>query len=117
MFGTAVEYSETAAVSVGKKEHHRTSLGELFQRSKLVGDDNFVAKDYDKRSERDHADKFSAMNLVKEKLKRRMFHSCSKNSSSIDSASADTKLNKVHFIFLLFIQTRINVTHYHIIIF
>jgi hypothetical protein len=45
------------------------------------------------------------MNLMKEKVKKRMFHSCSKNSASmngggsVDSASAaETKLNKVNIV-------------------
>ncbi|KAJ1435491.1 hypothetical protein SESBI_05002 [Sesbania bispinosa] len=57
----------------------------------------------DKRTERE-ADK-SAMNLMKGKLKKRMFHTCSRNSTSIsgggpiDSASAETKLNKILHMF------------------
>ncbi|CAL5191404.1 unnamed protein product [Lathyrus oleraceus] len=99
LFGTTVEYSETAAASVGgNRKEHRTSLGELFQRSKMAEESCF-GKD-DKRD----AEKYSAMNLVKEKVKKRMFHSCSKNSSSIiggngDSASAETKLNKILHMF------------------
>jgi len=107
LFGTAVEMSETAVTSVGKKEH-RTSLGEHFQRSKLADEISFgmkFEKEFDKRNERD-SEKYSALNMVKEKLKKRMFHSCSKNSSStnggnVDSASAETKLNKVCILILM----------------
>lgn len=97
LFGTAIELSETTTVA---KKEHRTSLGELFQRSKLA-EENLSAKSEkeDKRIERD-ADK-SAMNLMKEKLKKRILHASSRSSTSInggpvDSASAETKLNKVH---------------------
>ncbi|XP_061374409.1 protein LAZY 1-like [Gastrolobium bilobum] len=98
LFGTAIEVSETTTVS---KKEHRISLGELFQRSK---EENFSAKceKEDKRTERE-ADK-SALNLMKEKLKKRMFHACSRSSTSIsggpiDSASAETKLNKILHMF------------------
>ncbi|CAJ2669354.1 unnamed protein product [Trifolium pratense] len=109
LFGTAFEMSETNVTSVTKKEH-RTSLGELFQRSKMADsqENNFgvkFEKEFDKRSERD-GEKYSAMNLMKEKVKKRMFHSCSKNSGSmngggsVDSASAaETKLNKILHMF------------------
>ncbi|XP_057440421.1 protein LAZY 1-like [Lotus japonicus] len=101
LFGTAIELSETTT-TVAKKEH-RTSLGELFQRSKLA-EENYGAKieKEERRAERE-GDK-SAMNLMKEKLKRRMLHACSRNSTStsggpFDSASADTKLNKILHMF------------------
>ncbi|KAK8466156.1 hypothetical protein PHAVU_008G017100 [Phaseolus vulgaris] len=100
LFGTAIELSETTAAA---KKENRTSLGELFQRSKSA-EENFSAKceKEDKRTEKE-LDK-SAMNLMKEKLKKRMLHAYSKNSSSInggpiDSASAETKLNKILHMF------------------
>jgi hypothetical protein len=109
LFGTTFEMSETNVTSVVTKKEHRTSLGELFQRSKLAEENNFgmkFEKEFDKRSERD-GEKYSAMNLMKEKVKKRMFHSCSKNSASmngggsVDSASAaETKLNKVNIVIL-----------------
>ncbi|KAL2959408.1 hypothetical protein AAZX31_18G265700 [Glycine max] len=101
LFGTAIELSETTAAAA--KKEHRTSLGELFQRSKSA-EENFSAKceKEDKRAEKE-VDK-SAMNLMKEKLKKRMLHAYSKNSTSInggpiDSASAETKLNKILHMF------------------
>lgn len=106
LFGTAIELSETTTTTtttVAKKEH-RTSLGELFQRSKLAEEINSAkCEREDKRTERE-ADK-SAMNLMKEKLKKRMLHASSKNSTSasggpVDFASAETKLNKVHTLIL-----------------
>ncbi|XP_020231984.1 protein LAZY 1 isoform X2 [Cajanus cajan] len=101
LFGTAIELSETTAAAA--KKEHRTSLGELFQRSKS-SEENFSAKceKEEKRTEKE-VDK-SAMNLMKEKLKKRMLHAYSKNSTSlnggpIDSASAETKLNKILHMF------------------
>lgn len=107
LFGSAIELSETTTVAVAKQKEHRTSLGELFQRTKLaeenIGGNN---KDDNKRSERE-ADK-SAMYLMKKKLKKRMLHTSSRSSSSataaaqpVDSASAERKLHKVHFHILL----------------
>ncbi|KAK7374773.1 hypothetical protein VNO80_08212 [Phaseolus coccineus] len=100
LFGTAIELSETTAAA---KKENRTSLGELFQRSKSA-EENFSAKceKEEKRTEKE-LDK-SAMNLMKEKLKKRMLHAYSKNSASInggpiDSASAETKLNKILHMF------------------
>ncbi|KAF7839649.1 protein LAZY 1-like isoform X2 [Senna tora] len=101
LFGSAIEMSETTT-TVAKKEH-RTSLGELFQRSKLA-EENSGGKweREDKRTERE-ADK-SAMNLMKRKLKKRMLLASSRNSASIngapvDSASAETKFHKILHMF------------------
>ncbi|KAK7340825.1 hypothetical protein VNO77_21539 [Canavalia gladiata] len=93
LFGTAVELSETTTTA---KKEHRTSLGELFQRSKSA-EDNINAK-CEKETDK------SSKNLKKEKLKKRMSHASSKSSSSIsggpiDSASAETKLNKILHMF------------------
>jgi len=104
LFGSAIELSETTTVAVAKQKEHRTSLGELFQRTKLaeesIGGNN---KDDNKRTERE-ADK-SAMHLMKKKLKKRMLHTSSRTSSTaqppVDSASAERKLHKVHFHILL----------------
>ncbi|KAL2329655.1 hypothetical protein Fmac_017236 [Flemingia macrophylla] len=101
LFGTAIELSETTPAAA--KKEHRTSLGELFQRSKS-SEENFSAKceKEEKRTEKE-MDK-SAMNLMKEKLKKRMLHAYFKSSTSvnggpIDSASAETKLNKILHMF------------------
>ncbi|XP_057426929.1 protein LAZY 1-like [Lotus japonicus] len=79
----------------------RTSLGELFQRSKLA--DQEINEKGDKISEKE--DK-SALHLVRKKLKKKiLLHTCSRNSSSnnggpVDSAnSADTKLRKILHMF------------------
>ncbi|XP_027364849.1 protein LAZY 1-like [Abrus precatorius] len=100
LFGSAIELSETTTVA---KKEHRTSLGELFQRSKLA-EENFGSKfeKDDKRTERE-ADK-SAMHLMKKKLKKRMLHTSSRSSTStsggpVDSASAERKLHKILHMF------------------
>ncbi|CAJ1977822.1 unnamed protein product [Sphenostylis stenocarpa] len=93
LFGSAIELSETTTVAVAKQKEHRTSLGELFQRSKLAEEND------NKRSERE-ADK-SAMHLMKKKLKKRMLHTSSRSSTSqpVDSASAERKLHKILHMF------------------
>ncbi|KAI9077742.1 hypothetical protein K1719_040228 [Acacia pycnantha] len=96
LFGSAIELSETTTVA---KKEQRTSLGELFQRSKA--EENSGAK-FEKEDKRE-ADK-SAMNLMKKKLKKRMLLASSRNSTSInggpvDPASAETKLHKILHMF------------------
>ncbi|TKY50530.1 hypothetical protein E2542_SST22034 [Spatholobus suberectus] len=102
LFGSAIELSETTT-TVAKKEH-RTSLGELFQRSKLA-EESFGAKceKDDKRTTEREADK-SAMHLMKKKLKKRMLHTSSRSSTSttggpVDSASAERRLHKILHMF------------------
>ncbi|KAF5746417.1 hypothetical protein HS088_TW06G00588 [Tripterygium wilfordii] len=101
LFGSAFELSETTRTSVAKKEN-RTSLGELFQRTKIA-EDNFGGAKVDKEDKRSDkeagatADK-SAVNLMKKILKKKMLHASSRNcstTSTVDSASAETKLNKI----------------------
>ena len=94
LFGSAIELPETT--SAAKKEH-RTSLGELFQRSK---EENSGAKFErgEKRTDKE-ADK-SAVHIMKKMLKKKMLHASSRNSTAaaggtVDSASAETKLHKV----------------------
>ncbi|KAI4343415.1 hypothetical protein L6164_010765 [Bauhinia variegata] len=99
LFGSAIELSETTTVA---KKEYRTSLGELFQRSKLA-EENSGAKceKEDKRTEKE-ADK-SAMHVMKKKLKKKMLHASSRSSASsggtADSASAETKLHKIFHMF------------------
>ena len=74
LFGTAIELSETTTAA---KKEHMTSLGELFQRSKST-EENFSAKcEKEEKRTKKELDK-SAMNLMKEKLKKRMLHAYSK---------------------------------------
>lgn len=81
------------------RKEQRTSLGELFQKARQV-EDNSAAKSEkaEKRTEKD-TDK-SAVHLMKKMLKKRIIHAPSKNSTTtgggtMDSASAETKLQKV----------------------
>jgi hypothetical protein len=103
LFGCAVELSETTTttVSVSKNKEqqqqqhsHRTTLAELFHRSKLADQDNLVGARDDTDKDKEEANK-SAMHLMRKKLKKkRMLHASSQ--TSVDSASADRKLhNKV----------------------
>lgn len=94
LFGTAIGMPETTP-----KKEHRTSLGELFQKTKMA-EENYGTK-YDrgeKRSEKE-SDK-SAVQLMKKILKKKMIHASSRSSTAtsggtIDSVSADKKLHKV----------------------
>ncbi|CAL0318808.1 unnamed protein product [Lupinus luteus] len=102
LFGTVVEHSETTTTTTRKE--HRTSLGELFQKSKIAEENNFggKAEKDEKRSERE-AEK-SGISFMKEKLKKRLLHGSSRNSTSVngghaDFASAETKLNKILHMF------------------
>ncbi|XP_023552120.1 protein LAZY 1-like [Cucurbita pepo subsp. pepo] len=100
LFGSAIELSETTAVA---KKENRTSLGELFQRSKIAEENAGPKFDKeDKRAEED-IDK-SAMHLMKKKLKKRMLSASSRSSAAAveglnDSASAETKLHKIFHMF------------------
>ncbi|KAK9277581.1 hypothetical protein L1049_007126 [Liquidambar formosana] len=100
LFGSAFELPETTTVA---KKEHRTSLGELFQRSKIA-EENSGAKceKGEKRTEKD-ADK-SAVNLMKKILKKKMLHASSRSSTAaaggtVDSALAETKLHKILHMF------------------
>ncbi|KAF8399996.1 hypothetical protein HHK36_015869 [Tetracentron sinense] len=99
LFGSSIELPET---TVAKKEH-RTSLGELFQKSKIA-EENATTKceREDKRGEKE-TDK-SAMHLMKKMLKPRMLHASSKSSTTAagattDSTSAEKKLSKILHMF------------------
>ncbi|XP_050276162.1 protein LAZY 1-like isoform X2 [Quercus robur] len=96
LFGSAIELSETTTVA---KKEHRTSLGELFQRSKIAEENSGAKCERDERRTEKEADK-SAINLMKKILKKKMVHASSKSSTAagggpLDSASAETKLQKI----------------------
>ncbi|XP_024994957.1 protein LAZY 1-like [Cynara cardunculus var. scolymus] len=81
LFGSAIELTET---TTGKKEH-RTSLGELFQKTKLAEENtgpkcNRVEKQKEKETDK------SAVHLMKKILKGRKA-----SGGTIDTASADKK--------------------------
>ncbi|XP_038714254.1 protein LAZY 1-like isoform X1 [Tripterygium wilfordii] len=103
LLGSAFEVSETTRTSSVAKKENRTSLGELFQRTKIAEENLGGAKldKEDKKSDKETgatADK-SAVNLMKKILKKKMPHASSRNSSTtstVDSASAaETKLKKI----------------------
>ncbi|KAM7484043.1 hypothetical protein LguiA_000052 [Lonicera macranthoides] len=94
LFGSAIELPETATA----KQEHRTSLGELFQKTKITEEGGAKCDRAERRTDKD-SDK-SAVHIMKKLLKRRMLHTFSRTSTpasggTIDSASAETKLNKV----------------------
>ncbi|XP_073127849.1 protein LAZY 1-like [Henckelia pumila] len=106
LFGSAIELPDAAAPPVRKE--HRTSLGELFQKTKIVDQENSGTKpDYrgEKRMDKESSDK-SAVYLMKKILKKRMLHAISSRSSApsctggtMDTATADKKLHKILQIF------------------
>ncbi|PKI76979.1 hypothetical protein CRG98_002482 [Punica granatum] len=95
LFGSAMELSETPKVA---KKEQRTSLGELFQRTKMTEDNYGVKIDKEeKRSEKDSEK--STMYLIK-KFKKKVLPAASKSSTiaaggSGDSSSAEKKLHKI----------------------
>ncbi|GMY26576.1 protein LAZY 1-like isoform X1 [Fagus crenata] len=96
LFGSAIEMSETTTVA---KKEHRTSLGELFQRSKIAEDNTGAKYEREERRTEKEADK-SAIHLMKKILKKKMLHASSRSSAAaaggpLDSASAETKLQKI----------------------
>lgn len=105
LFGSSIELQETT-VAVAKKEH-RTSLGELFQRSKIAEETSCGSKSErgEKRTEKE-GDK-SKVHLMKKMLKKTMPHAASASASSkgsgvgttVDSASPETKLHKILHMF------------------
>lgn len=88
LFGSAIELSET---TTAVKKEHRTSLGELFQRSKLTEDVHELKPEREERH--------TAMNLMKKKLKKKMLlpsrSSTATVGMNVDSTSAETKLQKI----------------------
>lgn len=94
LFGSAIELSETTTVA---KKEHRTSLGELFQRTKVAEENPNSGSKYEREEKRTdkEADK-SAVQLMKKMLKKKTLHaSRSSTGGGVDSASAETKLHKV----------------------
>ncbi|KAL8208219.1 hypothetical protein R6Q57_007631 [Mikania cordata] len=91
LFGSAVGLPETTG---GKKEH-RTSLGELFQKTKLA-EENYGSKcnRIEKLKEKEKETEKSAVHLMKKMLKGKKA-----SGGTIDTASADKKLNKILHIF------------------
>ncbi|XP_002303775.2 protein LAZY 1 isoform X1 [Populus trichocarpa] len=96
LFGSSIELSETTPVA---KKEHRTSLGELFQKTKIAEENSGIKFEREEKRMEKEADK-SAVNLMKKTLKKKMLNASSRSSTSagggtLDSASAETKLSKV----------------------
>lgn len=96
LFGSAIELPETIVV----KKEHRTSLGELFQKTK-VAEENSTTPKLERGEKRvDKETDKSAINLMKKMLKKKLVHASSRTSTAmmggnVDSSSAETKLHKV----------------------
>ncbi|ONI29928.1 hypothetical protein PRUPE_1G222800 [Prunus persica] len=96
LFGSAYELSETTTVA---KKEHRTSLGELFQRTKLAEEISGPKSAKEEKRAEKEAEK-SAMHLMKKKLKKKMLYASSRSSGGpADPSSAETKLNKILHMF------------------
>ncbi|KAJ6414748.1 hypothetical protein OIU84_003710 [Salix udensis] len=100
LFGSAIELSETTPVA---KKEHRTSLGELFQKTKIAEENSGIKFEREEKRMEKEADK-STVNLMKKILKKKMLHASSRSSASagggiLDSASAETKLGKILHMF------------------
>ncbi|THG11936.1 hypothetical protein TEA_028333 [Camellia sinensis var. sinensis] len=96
LLGSAIELPET-------KKEHRTSLGELFQRTKMT-EENSVAKCESGEKKADKETNKSAIRLMKKILKKRMVHDSSRTSTTVTggnviSASMETKLHKILHMF------------------
>jgi len=89
LLGSAVECPEKATVP---KKEHRTSLAELFQRHKAEETSEASCKQREKTEEYKRHDQ-TTMNLMKKILKKKIVNGSSRSSS----ASAETKLCKVHY--------------------
>ncbi|PQQ10159.1 uncharacterized protein Pyn_32336 [Prunus yedoensis var. nudiflora] len=88
LFGSAYELSETTTVA---KKEHRTSLGELFQRTKLAEEISGPKSAKEEKRAEKEAEK-SAMHLMKKKLKKKMLYASSRSSGGpADPSSAENK--------------------------
>lgn len=94
LLGSAIGLQETAPLT---KREQRTSLGELFQKTKQTEENSGTKQERGERRVEKGSDK-STVHVAKKMLKRRaQFHASSRSSreTSIYSAAADTKLHKV----------------------
>ncbi|XP_024990220.1 protein LAZY 1-like [Cynara cardunculus var. scolymus] len=95
LFGSVIGLPETATA----KKEHRTSLGELFQRTKMVEEVTGPKSNIGEKQKQKETDK-SAVHLMKKILKGRKLYSSSWRSTAssggtLDSASADKKPRKI----------------------
>lgn len=95
LLGSAIGLPETA--SAAKKEN-RTSLGELFQRTKMTEENSIAKSDRGEKKMDKETDK-SAVFLVKKILKKKLLQasksSAAASTGTTDAASAETKMHKV----------------------
>ncbi|KAJ7957527.1 protein LAZY 1-like [Quillaja saponaria] len=96
LFGSAIELSETTTVA---KKENRTSLRDLFQKSKVAEENSRAKYERDDRKTEGEAEK-SAMHLMKNKLKKKMLPASSRSAmspsgGSVGSALSETKLHKI----------------------
>ncbi|KAL1807346.1 protein LAZY 1 [Daucus carota subsp. sativus] len=99
LLGTAVATAET---TVPKKEN-RTSLGELFEKTKMPEEYSGIKHDRGEKKADKESDK-SAVQLMKKILKKKIIHASSRSwtassGGSTDSVSADKKLPKILHMF------------------
>ncbi|GKU96179.1 hypothetical protein SLEP1_g9447 [Rubroshorea leprosula] len=93
-FGSIIEWSEK---TTEEKKEHRTTLGELFHKTKTV-EENYGGK-YQREGKRieKEADK-SAVHVMKKMLKKKMLHATKSSTAADDgnahSVSAETNLRK-----------------------
>ncbi|KAK9027847.1 hypothetical protein V6N11_067669 [Hibiscus sabdariffa] len=93
LLGSAIELSEITTVD---KKEHGTTLGELFQRTKIT-EDNLCSK-IDKLTKKE-GDK-TAVHIMKKKMSNASRSStAAATGGNIDSASAETKLHKISHMF------------------
>ncbi|KAI3452571.1 hypothetical protein Pfo_009235 [Paulownia fortunei] len=100
LLGSAIGLPDTAPPV---RREHRTSLGELFHKTKLAEENSGSKSDRGEKRMEKETDK-SAVHLMKKMLKRRMLHASSRSSTAasgrtIDSATAETKPHKILQIF------------------
>ncbi|WCJ38800.1 Protein LAZY 1 [Euphorbia peplus] len=98
LFGSAIELSETTTVA---KKENRTSLGELFQKTKIIEENSGSKCERDEKRMDKETDK-SAVHLMKKILKKKMLHSSPRSSNAagtVDSTSAEKKVHKILHMF------------------
>lgn len=101
LFGSAIELSETTAVA---KKEQRTSLGELFQKTKITEENGGSKSERDEKRMDKETDK-SEVHIMKKILKKKMLHNSPRSSTAaggggtVDSASAEKKLHKILHMF------------------
>lgn len=95
LFGSAIGLQETTPPV---RKEQRTSLGELFQKTKQAEDNSGTKPDRGEKRTEKETEK-SAVHVMKKMLKRKIIHASSRsttaNSGVIDPTTAETKLHKV----------------------